>query len=275
MEHLALLIYSICAQAAIGIMIFTAIYAFVNKEANVKKPIIVAAILGIFAAVASLAHLGNPLGAYTAILNLGSSNLSREILATVMFVGITVVTAVVVFVKKDAKSLIKGLSCLSALVGLATVYFMANIYLSSSIVAWDSMGTIVEFYSVAFGLGAVLFMLIQGKDAMSMKNIVAIILGLALASQVAFNASSLVSLGSVGTGTSLASLAILFDNMTLIFIKWLFIVIGAVILIMTEAKENKNVLVNLGLAAALVVVGQIIGRYLFYAMMVTGQVGMY
>ncbi len=90
MEHMSLTLFSICLQAAVGIMVFAAIGKLLNKDAIFKNAMMAAAGLGIIGMLASLLHLGRPLVAFMAIYQVGSSWLSREILFTALFVGLTV-----------------------------------------------------------------------------------------------------------------------------------------------------------------------------------------
>ncbi|WP_018212148.1 dimethyl sulfoxide reductase anchor subunit family protein [Desulfitobacterium hafniense] len=274
-EHFALTLFSICIQAAVGIMLFVAIGRLMNKEGVFKNAVITAAGLGIIGMLASLLHLGRPLSAMNALFQFGSSWLSREIWFTAIFVGLTVVAAVLLYVKPQASGAVTGLSAGAALVGLIDAFAMAKIYSSASVPVWQGAATTIEFYAAALSMGAMLFLVLSGKEAGKMKKIVALTVAAVVTVQVAVVVPYFISLGA-GTGTALqASLMILGSLKTAVAIKWLFILAGAgLVLWQAKDEQSKSVSGVVAGGAALILVGQVVGRYVFYAAMVVSGVGL-
>ena len=274
-EHFALTLFSICIQAAVGIMLFVAIGRLMNKEGVFKNAVITAAGLGIIGMLASLLHLGRPLSAMNALFQFGSSWLSREIWFTAIFVGLTVVAAVLLYVKPQASGAVTGLSAGAALVGLIDAFAMAKIYSSASVPVWQGAATTIEFYAAALSMGAMLFLVLSGKEAGKMKKIVALTVAAVVVVQVAVVVPYFISLGA-GTGTALqASLMILGSLKTAVAIKWLFILAGAgLVLWQAKDEQSKSVSGVVAGGAALILVGQVVGRYVFYAAMVVSGVGL-
>ncbi|MEA5022080.1 hypothetical protein SDC9_17167 [bioreactor metagenome] len=274
-EHFALTLFSICIQAAVGIMLFVAIGRLMNKEGVFKNAVITAAGLGIIGMLASLLHLGRPLSAMNALFQFGSSWLSREIWFTAIFVGLTVVAAVLLYVKPQAAGAVTGLSAGAALVGLIDAFAMAKIYSSASVPVWQGAATTIEFYAAALSMGAMLFLVLSGKEAGKMKKIVALTVAAVVTVQVAVVVPYFISLGA-GTGTALqASLMILGSLKTAVAIKWLFILAGAgLVLWQAKDEQSKSVSGVVAGGAALILVGQVVGRYVFYAAMVVSGVGL-
>ena len=274
-EHFALTLFSICIQAAVGIMLFVAIGRLMNKEGVFKNAVITAAGLGIIGMLASLLHLGRPLSAMNALFQFGSSWLSREIWFTAIFVGLTVVAAVLLYVKPQASGAVTGLSAGAALVGLIDAFAMAKIYSSASVPVWQGAATTIEFYAAALSMGAMLFLVLSGKEAGKLKKIVALTVAAVVAVQVAVVVPYFISLGA-GTGTALqASLMILGSLKTAVAIKWLFILAGAgLVLWLAKDELSKSVSGAVAGGAALILVGQVVGRYVFYAAMVVSGVGL-
>ncbi len=274
-EHFALTLFSICIQAAVGIMLFVAIGRLMNKEGVFKNAVITAAGLGIIGMLASLLHLGRPLSAMNALFQFGSSWLSREIWFTAIFVGLTVVAAVLLYVKPQASGAVTGLSAGAALVGLIDAFAMAKIYSSASVPVWQGAATTIEFYAAALSMGAMLFLVLSGKEAGKLKKIVALTVAAVVAVQVAVVVPYFISLGA-GTGTALqASLMILGSLKTAVAIKWLFILAGAgLVLWQAKDEQSKSVSGVVAGGAALILVGQVVGRYVFYAAMVVSGVGL-
>ena len=89
----ALITFTILAQMSVGsFIVLGAIHYFVVQKSGTKQAdelsdralLAIGPVLALGMA-ASLLHLGNPLNAYKAVTNLGSSWLSREILFGVLF----------------------------------------------------------------------------------------------------------------------------------------------------------------------------------------------
>ncbi|ACL22693.1 LOW QUALITY PROTEIN: anaerobic dimethyl sulfoxide reductase subunit C (anchor subunit) [Desulfitobacterium sp. LBE] len=274
-EHFALTVFSICIQAAVGIMLFVAIGRLMNKEGVFKNAVVTATGLGIIGMLASLLHLGRPLSAMNALFQFGTSWLSREIWFTAIFVGLTVVAAVLLYVKPQAAGAVTGLSAGAALVGLIDVFAMARIYSSASVPVWQSAATTIEFLAAALSMGAMLFLVLSLKEAGKLKKIVALTVAAVVAVQVAVVIPYFISLGA-GTGTALqASLMILGSLKTAVAIKWLFILAGAgLVLWLAKDELSKSVSGAVAGGAALILVGQVVGRYVFYAAMVVSGVGL-
>ncbi|MEA5022077.1 hypothetical protein SDC9_17170 [bioreactor metagenome] len=274
-EHFALTVFSICIQAAVGIMLFVAIGRLMNKEGVFKNAVVTATGLGIIGMLASLLHLGRPLSAMNALFQFGTSWLSREIWFTAIFVGLTVVAAVLLYAKPQAAGAVTGLSAGAALVGLIDVFAMARIYSSASVPVWQSAATTIEFLAAALSMGAMLFLVLSLKEAGKMKKIVALTVAAVVAVQVAVVIPYFISLGA-GTGTALqASLMILGSLKTAVAIKWLFILAGAgLVLWLAKDELSKSVSGAVAGSAALILVGQVVGRYVFYAAMVVSGVGL-
>jgi anaerobic dimethyl sulfoxide reductase subunit C (anchor subunit) len=96
---MALLVFTIFVQAAIGVMAFVTIGKLVNKDDTYKSSILTSAGLSIVGLLASLMHLGRPFSAVNALARFGSSLLSREIWFTGAFAGLTIIIALLIVFK--------------------------------------------------------------------------------------------------------------------------------------------------------------------------------
>lgn len=274
-EHFALTTFSICIQAAVGIMLFVAIGRLLTKDGVFKNAVATAAGLGIIGMLASLLHLGRPLHAMNALYHFSTSWLSREIWFTAIFLGLTVAAAIVLYVKPQAVGAITGLSVAAALAGLVDVFFMATIYSSASVPVWESSATYVEFYAAAISMGAMLFLALSMKEAGKTKNIVALTVAAVVAIQVAAVVPYFISMAISSDSALHASLAILGGLKTATALKWLFILAGAgLVLWMAKDDLSKSVSSSVFGGTALILVGQVVGRYVFYAAMVVTGVGL-
>ncbi len=275
MEQLSLVIFSVCIQAAIGIMLFTGIGRLLNKDSIFKNATLTAAILGIIGMSASLLHLGRPLGALRALNQFGSSWLSKEIWFTATFVGLTVVTAIIILYKAENKSAATGLTWLAAIVGIIDVFAMSSIYSTTSAPIWQGSSTLVEFYAATISMGAVLFLLLSFKEALNMSKIVALAVTGIVVLQVALVVPSLIAAGSSSSAALQQSLSILADMGLASSIKWIGILAGtSMILWLAKGEEAKTYSSLVTSGALLLLLGQAVGRYLFYASVVITGIGL-
>ncbi|SHN75825.1 dimethyl sulfoxide reductase anchor subunit family protein [Desulfitobacterium chlororespirans] len=291
MENLSLILFSICIQAAIGTMSFVALGKSFSKEGQFKSAVLTAAALAVIGLLASLMHLGKPLSALNSLAQFSTSWLSREIWFTGVFTGLTILTAIVTVVKPGAKGAVKALALLAAVVGLADVYMMVSIYNFTSVPAWQHGSIYVEFYAAAISMGAVIFLALSGQEAAKVKKTASLAVGAAVIVQVAAMVLYYIQLGTSGNAAAGQSLALLNSMSGIMAVKWLFILLGAGVLLFPMSKGNMNVQAGQAavevaataegtlsltfyLGAALVVIGQILGRYLFYVIMVINTVGL-
>lgn len=157
----ALVLFTILAQMAVGSFVVLGVVHFlVARKAGAEEadrmsdrallaigPVLV---LGL---IASFFHLGNPLNAYNAIGNIGTSWLSREIISGVAFAALGAVFAFLQWRKIGSASLRNAIAILAALIGLVLVYSMGNVYLLRTVAVWDTVLTPVSFFATTFLLG--------------------------------------------------------------------------------------------------------------------------
>jgi anaerobic dimethyl sulfoxide reductase subunit C (anchor subunit) len=273
MKHLPLTIFSVFIQAAAGVMIFVAIGNFLSKEANYNGVVIIAACLAVIGLLASLLHLGRPLHAAKALFNFTTSWLSREIWVTAAFSGLTVSTALFIILKPEAMTIINVLASASAIIGLVEVYVMTAVYTSTSVPAWQHGSIFAEFYAAAISMGAVLFYSLSIKELFNMQQIIVAAVAIAVIVQVVAMALYYVDLGANGGLAVQQSLAVLKSMGLATIIKWLFILLGTGLLFYSVLGEGTGVFYTYS-SLALVLIGQFVGRYLFYDTMIITQVGL-
>ncbi len=292
MQEMPLIIFTICIQAAIGMMAFAAIAKLVNKEGSVKSVVITSAGLAVVGLLASLTHLGRPFAAINALAQFSSSWLSREIWFSSIFAGATVLTALFIFFKPTAKKAVNVLLPIAAVIGFADIFVMAFSYHSTSVQAWQHSAVFVEFYAAAVSMGAVLFIALSGKREEKLRRPLAFASGVAVIFQIAAMTIYFIQLG-VGESLALQKSFSLLNSMGgVLALKWVLLILGSGLLFLPGKKLSGNRAVGQTeieaaatvegtlnstacIAAALLIIGQIIGRYLFYAIMVAGAVGLY
>lgn len=267
MEEFALIIFTICVQAAVGLMLFTALAKQMNKEGIFKAAVTVSAGLAVVGLLASFLHLGHPIAAVNTLTRFATSWLSREIWFTSAFTGLTVIAALLIYLKPAAKNSINVLIILAAVIGIIDVFAMAAVYTSSSVAAWQSGSTFVEFYAAAISMGALLFLALSIKEAAGLQKVVTIAVTLAFVVQAATMIPYYTSLGSSNNLAIQQSYTILSSMTPVMVLKWAAILMGAGLLFLPNKNKSKSASVILG-STVLVLLGQIVGRYLFYAIMI-------
>ena len=163
--ELSLVIFTVLSQLSIGLVVMLALRQWAVSDgpapSSFRMEWIVAGLTLLVALLASLFHLGHPLGSPRAILHLGSSWLSREILILQIF-GILVVAALVAIWKESSNSwtLIK----ITALVGLVGLAVSGMVYAPPSYPALNNGVPIIFYILTAFILGSAFSSYFAGED---------------------------------------------------------------------------------------------------------------
>lgn len=157
----ALITFTILVQMSVGSMWVLGItHFFASKKYGMEQAdklsdralVALVPVIGL-GFLASLLHLGNPINAYRAVTNLGTSWLSREIFCGVVFALLATAFAFIQWRKIGSFMLRTVVAWLAALVGLVLVYCMANVYMLPIQLTWNSWTTPVSFYTTTFLLG--------------------------------------------------------------------------------------------------------------------------
>lgn len=238
----------------------------------------------------SLFHLGSPVAAWRAISNLGSSWLSREIFFALAFFVMWCICAYLQWRGVGTETLRGTWAGLTGLVGLLAIFSSAMVYLLPTRPAWNSLATPILFFASTFLLGALaagtvfaIYYLVTGKASetqtalirTALKNVslVAMVVIVIQAITLVFQGAHLTG----GTVQAQASGQLMLSTYGAWF--WLRVLLGIVagfVLVwlgwrtLVRAEKGVPVVVtNLVFAAfACVLVGEIVGRMLFYATVV-------
>ena len=151
--ELSLVLFTVLGQTAVGLAVISSVrqWATAGGEGGQNRAEWMTA--GLFLAVgliASLFHLGHPLGAPRAIVHLATSWLSREVLGYMVF-GLLIIWLFLIVRKNQAQGwLVK----VAALVGLIALFFSAMAYSPPSFPALNNGLPFVFFLLTAFILGS-------------------------------------------------------------------------------------------------------------------------
>ncbi len=290
----ALIGFTILSEMAIGafwIVWLTHFQARQQTNEDEVRKLSNAALIGIgpvmlLGLIVSLFHLGSPLNAWRAIGNLGSSWLSREILFALLFFIMWFVAAVMQFRSAGTEGLRSTWTALTALVGLLAVISTGMSYMVATRPAWADVSTPLLFFATTLLLGglavgavfAVYYMRSAKKSEtqtalvkLGLKNISLIAMAVIVVQAVIllFQAQHLVA----GTTEAQASAQLMYGTLGIWF--WLRVLVGVIAgfvlaylgwrALASSEKAFPAQAATLVLAAFVVVlVGEVIGRALFY-----------
>ena len=293
----ALIVFTILTQMAVGsFVVLGIVHYFAARKLGLAEADRVSdrALLAIgpvmvLSLIVSLFHLGNPLNAYRAVTNLGSSWLSREILFSVLFVVAGGAFAIAQWRKIGTFAARNVLAWIAALIGLVLVFNMSNVYLLPTQPAWDTLATPVSFYTTALLLGVLAvgaalvanYAYTQRKDpacadaqCLLMRSTLR---WLALASVVLLGVELVVvpfqiAYVTAGTTAGQASVGLLFDQYGVVLALRLALaflgagILGLFVYQNAMSADREKFVGTLAYGAfALVLVAEVLGRFLFYA----------
>ncbi|MBM4763510.1 DmsC/YnfH family molybdoenzyme membrane anchor subunit [Bacillus sp. B15-48] len=278
-EEWPLLSFTLLTQLAVGTYLFLVIIRTLTKNGD-KKITINATKKGMFfigpvmvvALLLSAFHLGDPLGAYRSLGNLGSSWLSREIVFAGLFFGLWFVSYYLD--RKGAWNQILG--WVNSIVGLAAIYSMASIYATSIKPAWTDVNTYIAFFgtTILFGAVASILLIALSKEEKP-KQLSGILKGIGLIGLAAIIIQLIylpvyVAGLSVNGGLAGAESASLITGTYAVstMIRWILSIAGLVILgiaLYRKMESKTQYTYYYTTALLLVVVGEFLGRFIFYA----------
>ncbi|HYG60260.1 MAG TPA: DmsC/YnfH family molybdoenzyme membrane anchor subunit [Symbiobacteriaceae bacterium] len=276
-EDLSLAAFTLLVQLALGAVFAAAMLPI--RLAGLADPgplvhrLLFAAAPALLAGLGlSLFHLGRPGGAARAVFNLRSSWLSREVLFTALFAGLTCTAALLHLLGFHDDNVL----WLATITGLAAVFTMARLYQATIRPAWSTLYTPVSFLVTAVLLGVaaaaplVRFALVDdGLVRMLLTDMLLTGAGALAALMVALPlyAGAL----SRESAASRESLSLLTGRYALVMaIRIALAAAGMGLLVSGQANLS---LWALGTGAAALLAGETLGRLLFFATGVPSAVG--
>ncbi len=265
--------------------------SFAAKELDrlIRNPLLVILVTAFMGMVGAHFHLSKPFHSFLAILNFHTSWLSREIFFTILFF---LVTAALWYVSRNQRHnqwLITNLGWLAIVFGLVVVYCMANIYILPSQAAWNLMTTLLSFFATTLLLGAMAIICLMVLDMVfaqiqkspdlelharlikhSFKNLSFMVLVFVVLEIII--SIFLIDLLEQGDMTARSSVELLFDlYMPLFILRGLALIYAAISLgyfvrrMYRQDGSLQGIMMPVYLSSVLIFVGEIIGRFLFYA----------
>lgn len=255
----------------------------------VRNPLLVILFTIFVAMIGAHFHLSRPYFSFLAILNFRTSWLSREIVFTILFFLTTGYLWYLQWFDRGQPAVKDALGWIALAFGFAATYCMSRIYLLPTQTAWNTPITILSFYVTTLLLGVMtmaclLIMDLKFAEAREPTTVearneiihkaLAWFVGLAMAGALAASAISLYQIEHLGNGdeTAQMSLQLLLQlYQALIGMRFILIVTGIGALAVCAYLVNRRnrpvteMMVPVYMACLLVMVGEIIGRFLLYA----------
>jgi anaerobic dimethyl sulfoxide reductase subunit C (anchor subunit) len=242
------------------------------------------------AAMGAHFHLSRPFQSFLAVSNFATSWLSREILCTVLFLLGAGILTYMVWLVDGRRRLKTAFGWLTIGLGVSTVYAMAHVYLLPTQVAWDSTLTVFAYFAESALLGtislAVILLMdlnfsyekdsngIEARDhlvALSLEGL-AVIAPIALVANLALNVQQIAVLGSLHSASAGMSMRLLSDLYEPLYLVRLALAVTGVgwfvvsyIRTVRSGARIREMISPAYVACILVLVGEILGRFLFYA----------
>jgi len=292
-----LITFTILTQMSVGsFVVLGVMHYFAGRKAGVKEAdrmtdrVFVAVIVTLgLGMLASLFHLSNPLNAFKAVTNIATSWLSREILFGVVFAVLGLVYVAMQWFKVGSAGLRNVISWIAALVGVVLIYSQARVYMLSTQPSWNTLATPINFYTTTLLLGvlAVGAALVANCAIIQKKNpdcadkqhelLRSVIRWIAIASIVLLGIELVVipiylAYLSTGGAAALISLGLMAGKYNLAFILRLVLgFLGAGVLALfiyrnaSIAGKKRFIILHAYIAFALVLIAEVLGRFIFYA----------
>ncbi|OOF55351.1 dimethyl sulfoxide reductase anchor subunit family protein [Rodentibacter genomosp. 2] len=267
LHELPLVFFTILAQSAVGAWLVFTFVLFNTKSEKSRAYIhkvmfVILAFLGL-GFIASITHLGSPMRAFNSLNRIGESMMSNEILSGAIFFALTCFYWLFTLTGKMPAALGNLWRITTALVGIIFMYVMNKVYHIVSVPTWNTSLTSWSFYlTVALGGLALAYTLLRPNKSEFPINFVPSLFALALlftaivAVYQGFNLQQIHS--SIQRAADLVP-----DYAVMTAIRLCLLAIASYLLFRT-----KNA-VLLSCAVVLTLVGEGIGRVLFYGLHMT------
>jgi anaerobic dimethyl sulfoxide reductase subunit C (anchor subunit) len=293
----ALLVFTILGQLAVGmLLVLMIVRAYAIRRGGLEladrltdRPLYVVAPVMIVGLLAALLHLGKLLHVIGAIPNLGTSWMSREVVFAVVFVIAAALFTLLQWRKMGTDSLRTAIGWIAAALGLVYIYCMSMTYMLPTQPAWNTLATPITFFVASLLLGVlgtaaaltVNYPSIQVKPTQKASvqedvlrvtyqwiAVAAIVL---LGMEFLVIPLYLVFLSTQGSA-ALVSLHLMIGTYGLaFFFRLLLVIAGAGVVVVylfrsaTVAGQEKALATLAYSAFVLVLLGEILARFLFYA----------
>ena len=161
-NELVLVLFTLFGQASVGLMAADQVASRKTRLAGSNVLPWVLGGMGVALAIA-FCHLGSPLTAYRAVVNVGTSWLSREVLFAGLFLAM--VGICYRWQRRGVqRKLMRRIRWAAVFIGALCIFSMACVYTNSAVPAWETYYTHIAFYSTAVIFGCALHVALSWRE---------------------------------------------------------------------------------------------------------------
>lgn len=271
-----LMIFTVFGQCVAGGFIVLALALLKGTLSREQARGVVLSMFGLWvlmgiAFIASTLHLGSPLRAFNSLNRIGASSLSNEIASGAIFFAVGGLGWLLAVLGKLPQGL-RGLwLVLTAVLGVVFVWMMVRVYNTiDTVPTWHTVWTPLSFFLTMFIGGPLLgYLLLRvagvSGGAMRLLPAVSLLALLASAAVVVMQGSELAGLHSSIQQAS----ALVPDYGSLMAWRLVLLALALACWIVPQLRGGRPAVPLLGLAFVLVLVGELIGRGVFYGLHMT------
>ena len=255
--HWPLVVMLVLTQLSVGALATIWLVQLLGKSTHLRLAAAISLLVGGIALGASTMHLGRPAFAYRALRMWKRSWLSREVLMFSAFSGVAGLYAGMLWFSFPGTL---PLGALTVLMGLGGITASAWIYRVKARPAWNSQYTVAEFFLT----GAVLGPLLVGATGVALGRALILASAIAAGAQLLNQAVKFLWMTASHTFELQASARLLSTVLASRYLsRGILLVTGGIVIPLLSAKP-----LFLAIAFLLVLLGEILGRYLFFVSVV-------
>ncbi|EHM47103.1 DMSO reductase, anchor subunit DmsC [Yokenella regensburgei ATCC 43003] len=270
------MIFTVFGQCVAGGFIVLALALMKGGLDNQQQKRVVLSMFGLWvlmglAFIASTLHLGSPLRAFNSLNRVGASSLSNEIASGALFFAVGGIGWLLALSGKLSVALRNVWLVLTMVLGVAFVWMMVRVYNTiDTVPTWYSVWTPVGFFLTLLIGGPLLgYLLLRaaGVSGWAMRLLpVLTLVGLVISVMMSLMQGA--ELATIHSSIQQAS-ALVPDYGTLMAWRVVAIVVALVCWVAPQLKGYQPAIPLLSLAFVLVLVGELIGRGVFYGLHMT------
>ncbi|MEZ9721667.1 dimethyl sulfoxide reductase anchor subunit family protein [Vibrio splendidus] len=272
----SLIFFTVLAQTAVGGYLLIGARALVlghdeEKLNSYKVPMFILWALMGLGFMFSTTHLGSPLRAFNAFNQLGSAWLSNEVFFGAAFFAVGGLQWLLSVLKKGGVAIQKALMVGAMVLGVIFMFAMINVYMINTVPTWDNIYTPLSFIMtmVVGGLLLSQFVIVFANDSrFTVDRNITMLAVIAVAISLLVTVGKLNLIGDIQTSAAKASELV--DGLGSYVILQVALLMASLLIwilpMLNKAKVNP---VNLGLALALFLASELVGRGLFYSLHMT------
>ncbi|HFZ1321232.1 TPA: dimethyl sulfoxide reductase anchor subunit family protein [Klebsiella aerogenes] len=271
-----LMIFTVFGQCVAGGFIVLALALMKGELSREQQRQVIMSMFGLWVLmgigfIASTMHLGSPMRAFNSLNRVGASSLSNEIASGALFFAVGGIGWLLAVVNKLPSGLRNLWLVVTMILGVIFVWMMIRVYNTiDTVPTWYTIWTSLNFFLTLFIGGPLLGYLllrVAGVDGWAMRLLPVIML-VALVISVTVVLIQGSELATIHSSIQQAS-ALVPNYGSLMAWRTVALVLALVCWIVPQLKGYQPALPLLGLAFVLVLVGEMIGRGVFYGLHMT------